>query len=296
MCLRINICYGKIIQYSEIIQKGELIVTTKKSSLHFTLLTFSIAFFASGILIVLKQYGYSINTTLNQTLQNPWINIPFGIYIMSPAIASYLILQKNHQVKSFKDWLRTVFYVKNNIFSYLFIVGSLTLYFLIHLTVSDSTQNMLPFYMIFLNLPNNLFIGGLEEAGWMFILQPELQKRYGFFLSSIFVGLIWFVWHLPLFFIPGTAHYSGLIDIGMFAVQLISFRFFYGAIYKITGKGYVFMSVLFHTLFNATSPVVGILPMTWIGSIIANAAIVLISIVSVMIYDKFKKTSVNKFD
>lgn len=140
--------------------------------------------------------------------------------------------------------------------------------------------------MIFLNLPNNLFVGGLEEAGWMYILQPEFQKRYGFVLSSIFVGAIWFIWQLPLFFIPVTGHNSGLIDIGMFAVQLISFRFFYGAIYKITGKGYVFMSVLFHTMFNAASPVVGILPMTWIGSIFANAAIVFISIVSVIIYDK----------
>lgn len=78
-------------------------MTSKKRSFHFILLTFSIAFLASGILIVLGKYGYSINSTLYQTLQNPWINIPFGIYILSPAIASYLILKKNRQIKSIKD-------------------------------------------------------------------------------------------------------------------------------------------------------------------------------------------------
>ncbi len=267
---------------------------TKKTVIQYTLLTFIFSFFTSSIVIALGQFGYSINTTLEEAIQNPWVNIPFGLYVLSPAIASYIVLKKNHHITSFRDWLKTVFYVKNSFFSYMFIIGSLTLYFLIHLVVSNSTSNKLPFYMFFLNLPNNLFIGGLEEAGWMYILQPALIKRYGFFLSSIFVGSLWFVWHIPLFFIPGTSHYSGLINIGMFAIQLISFRFIYGAIYKITHKGHVFMSVLFHTMFNAASPVIGILPMTWKGTILANFTIVSISIVSVILCNKFSRSSSNE--
>jgi hypothetical protein len=72
----------------------------------------------------------------------------------------------------------------------------------------------------------------------------------------------------------------------MFAVQLIAFRFFYGAIYRISGKGHVFMCVLFHTMFNAASPVFGTMTMTWVGTIAANAVIVLVSIVTVVIFDK----------
>lgn len=71
---------------------------------------------------------------------------------------------------------------------------------------------ILPIYMFFLSLPGNLIIGGLEEAGWMYILQPELDKKYGFVLSSVFVGIIWVLWHIPLFFIPGTNHGEGLIN------------------------------------------------------------------------------------
>lgn len=249
------------------------------------MLTFCIAYLISGALIVLGQFGYSVQSSI-QSLQNFFTNIPFTIYILSPAIASYIVLKKNNKIVDFKEWLKTVFYVKNNISLYLFVVAGIALYFLIHLAVLGRTEIALPFYMFFLNLPGNLIIGGLEEAGWSYILQPEVNKKYGFILSSISVGIIWLLWHLPLFFIPGTAHYEGLIDFWMFAVQIIAFRFFYGAIIKISKKGHVFMCVLFHTMFNAASPVFNILPMTWVGTIAANAVIVLVSIIAVMIYDK----------
>ena len=74
----------------------------------------------------------------------------------------------------------------------------------------------------------------------------------------------------------------------MFAVQLMAFRFFNGAIYKISGKSYVFMCVLFHTMFNAVSPIFGTMTMTWIGTVVANAMIIIVSIVTVGMYNKRK--------
>ena len=257
----------------------------KKIIVQFTLLTFCIAYLVSGALIVLGQFGYSVHNWVH-SLQQFGMNIPFAIYILSPAIASYIVLKKNSKIADFKEWLKTVFYAKNRISVYLFVVAGLTLYFLIHLAVSGRAEMALPFYTFFLSLPGNLIIGGLEEAGWMYILQPELDKKYGFVLSCVFVGIIWILWHIPLFFIPGTNHGEGLINFGMFAVQLMAFRFFNGAIYKISGKGRVFMCVLFHTMFNAASPIFGTMTMTWAGTIAANAAIILVSIVTVVIYDK----------
>lgn len=214
------------------------------------------------------------------------MNIPFAIYILSPAIASYIVLKKNNKIANLKEWLKNVFYVKNNIYPYLFIVGGLTVYFLVHIAVSGCREMVLPFYTIFLSLPGNLIIGGLEESGWMYILQPELDKKYGYILSAIFVWVIWALWHIPLFFIPGTNHGEGLINFWMFVIQLLSFRFFNGAVYKISGKSCVFMCVLFHTMFNAASPIFGTMTMTWAGTIIANAAIVFVSIITVAIYNK----------
>lgn len=260
----------------------------KKIVMQFTMLTFCIAYLVSGILIALGQFGYSVYNWV-QSLPQLGMNIPFAIYILSPAIASYIVLKKNNKIANFKEWLKIVFYAKNNIFLYLFVVAGLSLYFLIHIAISGRTEMVFPFYTFFLSLPGGLIIGGLEEAGWMYILQPELDKKYGFVLSSVFTGVIWILWHIPLFFIPGTNHGEGLINFWMFAVQLMAFRFFNGAIHKISGKGCVFMCVLFHTMFNAVSPIFGTMTMNWAGTIVANAVIVLVSIVTVAIYDKNRR-------
>jgi membrane protease YdiL (CAAX protease family) len=260
-------------------------MTNKKIIVQFTILTFSIAYLVSGALIILGQFGYSVYNWVH-SLQQFVMNIPFSIYILSPAIASYIVLKKNNKIANFKEWLKTVFYAKNIIYPYLFVVAGLALYFSIHIVVTGRTEMVLPFYTFFLSLPGCLIIGGLEESGWMYILQPELDKKYGYVLSSIFAGIIWTFWHIPLFFIPGTNHGEGLINFWMFAVQLMAFRFFNGAIYKISGKGRVFMCVLFHTMFNAASPIFGTMTMTWAGTFAANSALVLVSIITVVIYDK----------
>jgi membrane protease YdiL (CAAX protease family) len=45
-----------------------------------------------------------------------------------------------------------------------------------------------------------------EELGWRgFALKPLLD-RFGFTRASVLLGLIWGVWHLPLYFMPETWH------------------------------------------------------------------------------------------
>ena len=176
-------------------------VGDKKIILQFTVLTFGIAYLVSGTLIALGQFGYTVHNWVH-SIQQFGMNVPFAIYILSPAIASYVILKKNNKIAGLKEWLKTVFYAKNKITLYLYVAAGLALYFSIHFAVSGATQLVLPFYMFFLSLPGNLIIGGLEESGWMYVLQPELDKKYGFVLSSVFVGVIWVFWHIPLFFIP----------------------------------------------------------------------------------------------
>ncbi len=266
----------------------------RKIIIQFTMLTFCIAYLVSGVLIVLGQFGYSVHNWVH-SLKEFGMNVPFAVYILSPSIASYIVLKKNNKIENIKEWLKTVFYVKNKLSVYLYVTGGLTLYFGIHYLFSGPVELGLPFYTFFLSLPGNLVIGGLEEAGWMYILQPELDKKYGYVWSSLLVGIIWTFWHIPLFYIPGTNHGEGLINFWMFAVQLIAFRFFNGSIYKISGKGRVFMCVLFHTMFNAASPIFGTMTMTWVGTIAANTVIVLASIVTVVIYGKHKSVFPSDF-
>lgn len=54
----------------------------------------------------------------------------------------------------------------------------------------------------------NVFVwGGTEEIGWRGVLQPRLQRRTSVFTAGIAIGLLWWLWHLPLFF-TGDPNYS----------------------------------------------------------------------------------------
>ena len=50
-----------------------------------------------------------------------------------------------------------------------------------------------------------LLLGGLEEPGWRGFAQARLQKRYSALAASGIVAVMWVVWHLPLFVLPGTS-------------------------------------------------------------------------------------------
>ncbi|HRX17273.1 MAG TPA: CPBP family intramembrane metalloprotease [Spirochaetota bacterium] len=46
--------------------------------------------------------------------------------------------------------------------------------------------------------------GGQEEIGWRGYIMPFLEKRFGVFYGTVILGLVWAIWHLPLWFIPGS--------------------------------------------------------------------------------------------
>lgn len=261
-------------------------MSDKKIVLQFTLITFCIAYCVSGVLIALGQFGYRVYGFVD-SLDQFVMNMPFAIYILSPAIASYIVLKNSDQVADIREWLKIAFFIKNKIFLYLIIFIGIVLYFGVHVITSNSSISS-PIYMFFLSLPGNFFIGGLEEAGWMYVPQPRLDKKYGYVFSSLLTGLIWVLWHIPLFFIPGTNHCDGMINFWMFNVQVISISFFRGAIYKIAGNGYIFTFILFHTMFNAASSLFKIVTTTWIATISANTALILFSIIIVVIHARFR--------
>jgi membrane protease YdiL (CAAX protease family) len=47
-----------------------------------------------------------------------------------------------------------------------------------------------------------------EEGGWRAFAIPRLQEKYSALTSSLIMGVIWSVWHLPNFFTVGTDHYG----------------------------------------------------------------------------------------
>lgn len=87
-----------------------------------------------------------------------------------------------------------------------------------------------------------------EEHGWRGILQEELQRKINPLIASIITGLIWGIWHLPLFFTPNRGIYYNKPIWGLIlSTILISVLFAW--IYNNTKKSLLLM-ILFHTTYN----------------------------------------------
>jgi len=64
------------------------------------------------------------------------------------------------------------------------------------------------FYLYIPGLFSSIIFGGIEELGWRGILLPELQKKFNNIISTIIIGAVWGIWHLPYFYLPGTGFFG----------------------------------------------------------------------------------------
>jgi hypothetical protein len=58
-----------------------------------------------------------------------------------------------------------------------------------------------PWYAVIPALATGLVIGPVEELGWRGVALPLLQQRIAPLWSSLILGGIWGLWHLPAFFL-----------------------------------------------------------------------------------------------
>lgn len=99
--------------------------------------------------------------------------------------------------------------------------------------------------------------GGQEEPGWRGFALPRMQARLGPVMASVALGLLWGLWHLPVFLlVPGyNAAEPGLAGV---AASLLLFTVFgtIGQALVLTWlfnqtRGSVFLAVLAHASLNA---------------------------------------------
>jgi membrane protease YdiL (CAAX protease family) len=90
--------------------------------------------------------------------------------------------------------------------------------------------------------------GGQEEFGWRGYALPVLEARYGIWLANILLGIIWGLWHLPLWFITGTSQTH--MNFGGFVMMTIGYSFIFSWIREIAGNR-PFAVVYAHGLANA---------------------------------------------
>lgn len=99
--------------------------------------------------------------------------------------------------------------------------------------------------------------GGLsEEFGWRGYALPMLQTRFDATTSSVVLGVIEGLWHLPLAFIPGLAGWEGRA-LFIFFIWWIPVSITRTWVFNNT-NGSVLAAVLFHAMGNTVSEIIPI--------------------------------------
>ncbi|WNC72357.1 type II CAAX endopeptidase family protein [Thalassotalea psychrophila] len=88
-----------------------------------------------------------------------------------------------------------------------------------------------------------------EESGWRAWMLPRLQASFSPLLSSVFLGLIWGLWHFPLFVIGQYSDPPEMVFAKAGACVMLGIIFTW--LYNRTG-GNLLMVVLLHTAMNSS--------------------------------------------
>lgn len=92
-----------------------------------------------------------------------------------------------------------------------------------------------------------------EEAGWRGFALPRLQARFSAFNASLILGVIWTLWHLPLFFIAGEAQLG--IPFPFYLLLVVTLSVYFAWLYNNTG-GSLIITVFAHFCFNLTGTLI----------------------------------------
>ena len=239
---------------------------TKKITLWYLLITFVIMGFVWGGILIAQHYGYLKRDSI----------MFFPLFILggaSTTIASFLVLIKSGV--SVKEWFANVFGVKQSPFSYLIVFLFLVCYTVLGFLTGSFTLYT-PLGFLFLFGIQNIVAGGLEQAGWSYILLPNLEKSMPFGFAALIFGSIWVLWHLPLFFMDATIQQN--MNFGIYFIFMLGYAFSLAAIKRLTGS--VWLCVLFHASLNAVLTVFA-LDLSLSRTIIISLVIIILSLVLV---------------
>lgn len=239
-------------------------------SIKYLLWTFSIMIICWGTCLVFSLSGITL-------ADNYLLYIPYLLGGWSPTIASYISVKKQ---KSFKEWLKDIFDFKHSILSYVVVVLFSALFVLPQCLISGY-ENGAPLFTVIFMIPMMLVGGGLEEAGWRYILQPELEKKCNFFVATLLVSVIWWLWHMPLFYIQGVSQYGD--SFFAFGINVLGLSFALASIRRTTESAW--LCVLFHCIINSLSGIFIVNDNIW-GNIASAIIMIIVSLVLVTVNDK----------
>lgn len=113
-----------------------------------------------------------------------------------------------------------------------------------------SEPSSIPVFMTWI-----LLLGPLpEELGWRGYALDQLQRNWSALTSSLILGVIWAVWHLPLFFVKGSYQQHlgfGSLSFWSYNVTIVALSVLLTWIYNNNARS-ILAAILFHFVLNLT--------------------------------------------
>lgn len=214
---------------------------------------------------------------------------PIGtlLYVLggvSPAICEIVLKKRSSSKEEFKSFMKSIVNPKHSIWMYVYAIGGAIAIQAIPVLFQLSEVKQ-PLYVGFLMIIPMIIGGGVEEIGWRGLLQPQLEEKYSHIVAAISVGIIWAVWHLPLWFIDGTNQQK--LSFMWFCINTIMLSFFIGSVTYVSKS--IFMAIIAHASINAFWEV---MPATnrIIPSIILMFFVIIVTMVIDYFFDRKERT------
>lgn len=182
-----------------------------------------------------------------------------------PLVSAVILIGRKEGRIGVKKFFRQAFSFRSKLIYFAFaifmpfLITAVAHYFVVFTGLDILPNNLFPEELtvpvIVLVVPYFLFIliagGGQEEFGWRGFAQKPLQKQFGILLGSILLGIVWGVWHLPLWFMPGEGH--AYYSFWAFLIYTMSTSVIIGWLYNASGKKLV-VAWIFHAAGNVAVP------------------------------------------
>jgi membrane protease YdiL (CAAX protease family) len=151
-----------------------------------------------------------------------------------------------------KIWFIPIFLFFPTVYGLVSLVGVMT-GFTLDLVWLSNPLILVPAFLLY------FVVSGIqEEFGWRGYALEKLQRNYSAAISSFILGFIWWLWHIPLFFVG----YYGDLPVWLFLIQIVIYAILFTWIYNNTNRS-VFATMIFHAMANLT--VASIFPVSQFG-------------------------------
>ena len=217
--------------------------------------------------------------------------------LFGPAIAEIILISRTHDKEEWRDYWQRVFDIRRigkrwHLIIWLTFPVLDTLALLLSVLAGspwpefETARNLLS--ESWRILPFAVFIllyGPLpEELGWRGYALDGLQARYNALFSSLILGVVWALWHLPLFFMKGQWQHDvlkfGTLDFWTFIFSPVFLSILFTWIYNNTNRS-TLSAIFFHFMCNFSG---NLIPLREQGRLYSLILIIFLSMVVTLIF------------